>query len=401
MLKRKRGSNLLRFNSVPPHILWITIAASWLGMIGTIILGYPLWVIGVVVFLPWIPILCSEAFWKYRHYAWFALFEILLVLQSLHMIEHFAQVIEVDVIGWPRALSTGIIGTLNVEYVHFTFDTFLLIATTILLFGKFRRNIPLWIAFVVAIWHTAEHWYITYFYTFDYANYDPNNPTGLHAEVGMLGQGGLLWPNSPFPRIELHFLYNLLYTLPLLWAFVLVVREAYDEHLRRVFPSLTKSQLITLDRNLESLQVEPGDIIIRQGMPADRFYIISKGEVEVIQEMNGQTMVISVLSKGQFFGNVGLLTGAPHLASVRARTYCDLLALDREAFCSAVGTASPAAQASPSALSQPDATKVPIPISEGAAAPPVGSAWSGQIPSPAQAPLPPPATPPLAEIIGR
>jgi hypothetical protein len=396
MSKRKRGSNLLRFNSIPPSILGVTIAASWFGMVGTIVLGYPLWVIGLVTFLPWIPILCSEAFWKYRHYAWFALFEMLLVVQCLHMIEHFAQVIEVDVIGWPRLASTGIFGTLNIEYVHFTFDTFLMIGTTILLFGKFRRNIPLWIAWVVSIWHAAEHWYITYFYTFDYPNYDPNNPNGLHAHEGMLGHGGLLWPSSPFQRIELHFLYNFIYTLPLLWAFVLVIREAYDEHLRRVFPSLTKSQLISLDRSLESLQAEPGEIIIHQGTPADRFYIISKGEVEVIQEMNGQAMVISVLSRGQFFGDVGLLTGAPRSASVRTRTYCDLLALDREAFRAAVGAAPPVAQASPPAMAPQSVTQTPIP----ATSPPASSGWSGQITSPTLTPLPP-APLPTAEIIGK
>lgn len=346
MTARARRSNLLRFSSVPPTILAITLGASWLGMVATIVLGYPLAIIGIVTILPWLPILCTEALWKYRHYAWFALFEILLVAQTLHMCEHVAQVVEVDVLGWPRLQARGIIGTLDVEYVHFFFDTFLLMGTSVLLFGRFRRNIPLWVAWAVAIWHTAEHWYITYFYIFDYANYDPNNPHGLHAHEGLLGHNGLLWPGSPFPRIELHFLYNTLYTIPLLWAFILVLRGAYDEYVKRTFPHLSEAQLINLSSNLEALQVNAGEIITRQGDPADRFYIISSGEVEVLQETGGQAVVVNTLTSGQFFGEIGLLSAAPRPDSVRARTHCDLLTLGREGFKTFISSALPVPQAS-------------------------------------------------------
>lgn len=359
MTARARRNNLLRFSSVPPTILAITLGASWLGMVATIILGYPLAIIGIVTILPWLPVLFTEALWKYRHYAWFALFEMLLVAQTLHMCEHIAQVVEVDVIGWPRLQARGIIGTLDVEYVHFFFDTFLLIGTSALLFGRFRRNIPLWVAWVIAIWHTTEHWYITYFYTFDYANYDPNNPRGLHAQEGLLGQNGLLWSGSPFPRIELHFLYNLFYTIPLLWAFILVLRGAYDEYLKRTFPHLSEAELISLSGNLEALQVNAGEIITRQGEPADRFYIISRGEVEVLQEAGDQAVVINTLTSGQCFGETGLLNWAPRRASVRARTHCDLLALDREAFKMFISNAPPVPQASVPLLAPPNGLPVP------------------------------------------
>jgi hypothetical protein len=164
--------------------------------------------------------------------------------------EHIAQIVEVDVVGLPRSQSRGIIGNLDAEYVHFFFDTFLTIGVIILLF-KFRKNIALWVTLGVALWHTAEHWYITYYYTFDYRNYDPNQPGGRHADFGLLARGGLLWPTSPFPRIELHFIYNLLFTVPLVWAFVLVIRDAYDEYLKKAFPRLSEAQLASLDTQTE------------------------------------------------------------------------------------------------------------------------------------------------------
>ncbi|HEY7348687.1 MAG TPA: cyclic nucleotide-binding domain-containing protein [Ktedonobacterales bacterium] len=412
MAAKARRNNLLRFSNVPPSILIVTIAASWLGMATSIILGYPLAIIGIVTILPWLPVFASEALWKYRHYAWFALFEILIVTQGLHFIEHIAQIIEVDVIGWPRSLSRGIIGNLDAEYVHFFFDTFLLIGTSVLLFGKFRRNIPLWIAWVVAVWHTIEHWYITYFYTFDFPNYDGNNPLGLRAHEGLLGHNGLLWPSSPFPRIELHFLYNLIYTTPLVWAFVLVVRTAYDEYLRKAFPRLSEAHLGRLNSNLESLQARAGEIIIRQGEPADKFYIISRGEAEVLQETGGRAVVINTLASGQFFGEVGLLTGAPRNASVRARTFCDLLALDRDTFRSVIGSSVPTAQDYAQVLALRSGSRIPavnvagtgggagVPggvfPSGGGAFPPGGSS-SPAIKPPAMMPpamMPPAMTPP-------
>ena len=374
----KRRNNFVRISSVPLNILFITIVASWIGMAGTIVLGYPLWVIGLVTILPWIPIFFSEALWKYRHYGWFAIFGITMVIQCLHFIEHIAQIVEVDVVGWQRLLSTGILGGLDLEPVHFVFDTTLLILTTILLFGKFKRNIALWIAWVVAIWHTTEHWYITYFYFFDYANYDPNNPHGLKAREGLLGQDGLLWPSSPFPRIELHFIYNLLYTIPLVWAFVLVVRDAYDEYLKKAFPRLTESQLANLNSTIDSMEAEPGQLIIRQGDPADKFYIISKGNVEIVQEAGGgQPTVLNRLKAGQFFGEVGLLTGASRNASVRAITHCELLVLDRDTFRGVIGSSVPTAQDYVQILAQRSGAGVPAFVVAGAGSQPAAVFPSG------------------------
>jgi hypothetical protein len=341
--KSRKYGNLVRIASVPPSIIFITIAASWLGMVTAILLKYPLVVIALVTLIPWIPLFVSEATWKYRHYAWFALYEILVVTQGLHFIEHIAQILEIYVLGVPRAEAHGIFGNLDQEYVHFFFDSFLEVGVIILLF-KFKKNIALWITGVIGLWHTAEHWYITYYYTFDRANYNPAPAPGIHAINGLLGHGGLLWPNSPFLRAELHFCYNLLFTVPLIWGLILVLRDAYDEYLKKAFPRLTEAQLAGLNSSIETVQVDAGDTILRQGDPADKFYIISKGEVEIVQDAGGRPIIVNRLSQGQFFGEVGLLTGAPRNASVRAVTNCELLALTRDTFRAVIGNSAPTAQ---------------------------------------------------------
>lgn len=363
---RRKYGNLVRFASVPPSIIFITIAASWLGMITAIILKYPLVVVGAVTLIPWIPIFVSEATWKYRHYAWFALYEILVVTQGLHFIEHIAQILQIYVLGVPRADAHGIFGNLDAEYVHFFFDTFLTVGVIILLF-RFRKNKALWVSLVIGLWHTAEHWYITYYYVFDNAFYK------AHAKNGLLAQGGLLWPNSPLPRAELHFLYNLIFTIPLIWGLIIVLRDAYDEYLKKAFPRLTEAQLAGLNSSIETVQVDAGDLIIRQGDPADKFYIISKGEVEIVQDAGGRPIILNRLSQGQFFGEVGLLTGAPRNASVRAVTRCELLALSRDTFRAVIGNSAPTAQDFAQVLAQRStpgmaAVAVGAPVAAGIAA---------------------------------
>jgi glucose-6-phosphate 1-dehydrogenase len=72
-----------------------------------------------------------------------------------------------------------------------------------------------------------------------------------------------------------------------------------------------------------------GELIIRKGDPGREMYVLVRGEVEVLDDAGG---VIATLRDGACVGEIALLSHAPRTASVRARTGCDLLALDAEAF---------------------------------------------------------------------
>ena len=72
----------------------------------------------------------------------------------------------------------------------------------------------------------------------------------------------------------------------------------------------------------ERLTYQPGEIIVREGDVADKFYLITSGEAEIVQARHGDK-VLSRLSSGQYFGEIGLLRGGRRTATVRA-------AVDRE-----------------------------------------------------------------------
>ena len=73
-------------------------------------------------------------------------------------------------------------------------------------------------------------------------------------------------------------------------------------------------------------------MIVRQGAPADKFFIIVRGEVEVVHEEQGAAQRIAVLKSGQFFGEIAILRDTPRTATVRAITPTTLLTMDRDAF---------------------------------------------------------------------
>jgi uncharacterized protein YhbP (UPF0306 family) len=99
-----------------------------------------------------------------------------------------------------------------------------------------------------------------------------------------------------------------------------------------VFRDLPKEEIATMAAKLQTMQVAAGDVIVRQGAPADKFFIIIDGEVEVIREDDGEARKLATLASGQFFGEMAILRDTPRMATVRAVTPTTLFAMERDAF---------------------------------------------------------------------
>ncbi len=81
-----------------------------------------------------------------------------------------------------------------------------------------------------------------------------------------------------------------------------------------------------------------GDVIVRQGDPADAFYILSTGRARVIKTTaRGEEIALNVLRPGSEFGESALLAAEPRTASVRCSTMVEALRLSREDFTRLVG----------------------------------------------------------------
>ena len=70
------------------------------------------------------------------------------------------------------------------------------------------------------------------------------------------------------------------------------------------------------DKNI--IYYEDGELIFEEGSFGDQFYIIESGKVEISQRINGQSIVIAVLAKGDFFGEMSSITDSHRSATAIA-----------------------------------------------------------------------------------
>ena len=86
-------------------------------------------------------------------------------------------------------------------------------------------------------------------------------------------------------------------------------------------------------KEAEILSFGPGQTVCKQGDYEDVFYLILSGEVEVITATQSrEKIVLGSLAGGDFFGEMGPLSGMPRTATVATRQRTILLAFPRELF---------------------------------------------------------------------
>jgi CRP/FNR family cyclic AMP-dependent transcriptional regulator len=73
-----------------------------------------------------------------------------------------------------------------------------------------------------------------------------------------------------------------------------------------------------------------GEVIIRQGDAGDVMYEILDGQVEVLQEREGEEVRLAVLDKGDFFGEMAIFEREKRSATVRAQGQVRVLTVDKK-----------------------------------------------------------------------
>jgi ABC-type lipoprotein export system ATPase subunit len=95
--------------------------------------------------------------------------------------------------------------------------------------------------------------------------------------------------------------------------------EIVNEYLARALPTLTPAQLLDSTRRIRPQQYEAGAMILTEGRDSDKFYVVSKGTVEVILPRTNQSDVVAVqLGPGKYFGEMEFFHEHRNRASVRA-----------------------------------------------------------------------------------
>ena len=109
-----------------------------------------------------------------------------------------------------------------------------------------------------------------------------------------------------------------------------------------LFAGIPASRVEAALRRVVAVPVTAGEPVVRQGDPADRFYIIESGSFTVTQAgPSGEPVVLRQLGPDDVFGELGLLNQTPRTATVTASTDGLLLALERDDFLALVGAGGP------------------------------------------------------------
>ena len=127
--------------------------------------------------------------------------------------------------------------------------------------------------------------------------------------------------------------------------------EKVDEMLRWCFadsgspPSLTEDQgteeprsaaflksFSPLAGSSSALRLAKGEVIFRQGDPGEEMFIVLDGLIEIFQEAGEYEIVQARFGRGNFFGEMALISGRSRTAPARALSEAVLLPVTREAF---------------------------------------------------------------------
>lgn len=100
-----------------------------------------------------------------------------------------------------------------------------------------------------------------------------------------------------------------------------------------VFSPLSDEQIATLV-NGATLQIfMKGETLVREGDSGESLFVIRQGQVRIEKTVEGgRTTTIANMGKGEFFGEMSLLTGEPRTASIVAQEETEVVVVNKDAF---------------------------------------------------------------------
>jgi cAMP-dependent protein kinase regulator len=116
-----------------------------------------------------------------------------------------------------------------------------------------------------------------------------------------------------------------------------------------LFEDLPADVLSDLAGRVRLRAVAPGQPVFRQGDRPDAFYVVRRGALQVVEEDadTGEERVLRTLGRGDSFGELGLLQGAPRAATIRALEESQLFEVDKGTFDELLADAARAPQFAP------------------------------------------------------
>ncbi len=99
-----------------------------------------------------------------------------------------------------------------------------------------------------------------------------------------------------------------------------------------LFSGLSQWELRSISQLMRLVEFKKDEVVYKEGGEGEGFYVVVSGRFEAYLEPSGKKRVLAYLRRGDYFGEMSLLTDQPHSASIRALSDSMVLEIKKDGF---------------------------------------------------------------------
>jgi thioredoxin reductase (NADPH) len=103
-----------------------------------------------------------------------------------------------------------------------------------------------------------------------------------------------------------------------------------SSRIEKIFPKLTPAQIDRIAAYGRTRSIQSGEVLIEQGDTSVPFFVVIKGEVEIVRPFGAYETLVTVHGYGEFTGEVDMLSGRRSLFRARANKPGEVIELDHQ-----------------------------------------------------------------------
>ncbi|PIU40235.1 MAG: hypothetical protein COT00_02730, partial [Candidatus Omnitrophica bacterium CG07_land_8_20_14_0_80_50_8] len=99
-----------------------------------------------------------------------------------------------------------------------------------------------------------------------------------------------------------------------------------------LFSGLSHWELKAISQLMRLVEYHRDEVVYHEGVPSESFYVVVSGRFEASASPKEKKTILAYLRRGDYFGEMSMLTNEPHSSTVRALSDSLLLELEKEDF---------------------------------------------------------------------
>lgn len=124
----------------------------------------------------------------------------------------------------------------------------------------------------------------------------------------------------------------------------------HDPNETTLFPKLPDEALQEMKQHGTEIQLNTGDVLFSEGDSGYNFHVVLEGEIQMTKQVGTETKLLAIHRRGEFMGELSMLTGSGSIASAHAIAPSRVLRIDIDTFKHIITECSPLADVILSAM---------------------------------------------------